>query len=35
MRNENEKERKRNIRIRNGFEKIVSLRSNLSNDQMK
>ena len=31
----NEKERKRNMRIRNGFEEFFSLRSNLSNDQLK
>ena len=31
----NEQERKRNMRIRNGFEKYFCLRSNLSNDNIK
>ena len=30
----NEKERKRNVRIRNGFEYFLCLRSNLSNDNI-
>ena len=30
----NEKERKRNMRIRNGFEEFFCLRSNLSNDNI-
>ena len=31
----NEKERKRNMRIRNGLEEFFPLRSNLSNDHLK
>ena len=30
----NEKERKRNMRIRNGFEELFCLHSNLSNDDI-
>ena len=30
----NESERKRNMRIRNGFEEFVCLRSNLKNDNI-
>ena len=30
----NEQERKKNVRIRNGFEEFVCLRANLSNDNI-